>query len=100
VRSVLVRPGRELLQGRVEVDETYIGGIAPGLSGGRAKGKKALVAIAVERVEPRGFGRFRMAWLLLVLSPLTPSGGVGDLGTPRRRPGVAVVGARLAGAWR
>ena len=64
VRSVLVRPGRELLQGRVEVDETYIGGIEPGLSGGRAKGKKALVGIAVERVEPRGFGRCRMAWLL------------------------------------
>ena len=64
LRSVLVRPGRELLQGRVEVDETYIGGIEPGLSGGRAKGKKALVGIAVERVEPRGFGRCRMAWLL------------------------------------
>jgi hypothetical protein len=26
VRSVLVRPGRERLQGSVEVDETYIGG--------------------------------------------------------------------------
>jgi ISXO2 transposase-like protein/transposase-like zinc ribbon protein len=64
LRSVLVRPGRELLGGRVEVDETYIGGIEPGLSGGRAKGKKALVGIAVERVEPRGFGRCRMAWLL------------------------------------
>jgi hypothetical protein len=64
LRSVLVRPGRELLQGRVEVDETYIGGIEPGLSGGRAKGKKPLVGIAVERVEPRGFGRCRMAWLL------------------------------------
>jgi hypothetical protein len=64
LRPVLVRPGRELLQGRVEVDETYIGGIEPGLAGGRAKGKKALVSIAVERVEPRGFGRCRMAWLL------------------------------------
>jgi len=64
LRSVLVRPGRELLRGRVEVDETYIGGIEPGLSGGRAKGKKALVGIAVERAEPRGFGRCRMAWLL------------------------------------
>ncbi len=64
LRSVLVRPGRELLQGRVEVDETYIGGVELGLSGGRAKGKKALDGIAVERVEPRGFGRCRMAWLL------------------------------------
>jgi hypothetical protein len=27
LRSVLVRPGRELLRRRVEVDETYVGGI-------------------------------------------------------------------------
>ena len=63
VRSVLVRPGRELPQGRVEVDETYIGGEEPGLRGGRGKGKKALVGIAVERVEPKGLGRCCMAWL-------------------------------------
>jgi transposase-like protein len=61
VRSVLVRPGRDRLQGKVEVDETYIGGEELGLRGGRAKGKKALVAVAVERIEPRGFGRARMA---------------------------------------
>jgi transposase-like protein len=63
VRSVLVRPGRERLQGTVEFDETYIGGDEPGLVGGRAKGKKALGGVAVERVEPRGFGRCRMALL-------------------------------------
>jgi transposase-like protein len=61
VRSVLVRPGRERLQGKVEVDETYIGGEEPGLRGGRAKGKKTLVGVAVERIVPRGFGRCRMA---------------------------------------
>ena len=60
-RSVLVRPGRERLTGRVEVDETYIGGEEPGLRGGRAKGKKALVVVAVEVREPNGFGRCRMA---------------------------------------
>jgi transposase-like protein len=59
LRRVLIRPGRELLSGQVEVDETYIGGEEPGLAGGRAKGKKALVAVAVE-VEPNGFGRCRM----------------------------------------
>ena len=64
LRSVLVRPGRELLHGRVEVDETYIGGEEPGLVGGRARGKKALVGIAVERIEPKGLGRCRMAWLM------------------------------------
>lgn len=54
LRSVLVRPGRERLSGNVEVDETYIGGEEPGLRGGRAKGKKSLVGIAVERIEPKG----------------------------------------------
>ena len=63
LRSVLVRPGRELLAGTVEVDETYIGGEEPGLRGGRARGKKSLVGIAVEVKEPRGIGRCRMAIL-------------------------------------
>ena len=61
LRSVLVRPGRDRLSGVVEVDETYVGGAEPGLRGGRAKGKKSLVAIAVERRDPKGFGRCRMA---------------------------------------
>jgi len=60
LRCVLIRPGREPLTGPVEVDETYIGGKEPGLAGGRAKAKKALVAIAIEVHEPRGFGRVRM----------------------------------------
>ena len=63
LRSVLVRPGRDRLAGTVEVDETYIGGEELGLRGGRARGKKVLVIIAVERIEPRGFGRARMALL-------------------------------------
>ena len=63
LRAVLVRPGRDRLTGTVEVDETYIGGEEPGLRGGRAKGKKVLVGIAVEVHEPSGFGRCRMAML-------------------------------------
>ena len=63
LRSVLVRPGRDRLAGMVEVDETYIGGEEPGLRGGRARGKKVLTGIAVEVLEPTGFGRCRMASL-------------------------------------
>ena len=61
LRSVLVRPGRDLLSGTVQVDETYIGGVEPGLAGGRAPGKKVLTGIAVEVREPRGLGRCRIA---------------------------------------
>jgi transposase-like protein len=61
LRSVLVRPGRELLSGSVEVDETFIGGASsPGIPGGRTPDEKALVAVAVERSDPKGFGRCRM----------------------------------------
>ena len=63
LRSVLVRPGRDRLAGTVMVDETYIGGEEPGLRGGRARGKKVLVGIAVEVTEPKGIGRCRMALL-------------------------------------
>ena len=63
LRSVLVRLGRDRLAGRVEVDETYIGGEEPGLRGGRARGKKVLTGIAVEVREPKGIGRCRMALL-------------------------------------
>jgi transposase-like protein len=61
LRTVLVRPGRDRLKGKVEVDEAYIGGEEPGLPGGRAKGKKVLTGIAVEIREPKGIGRCRMA---------------------------------------
>ena len=63
LRAALARPGRDLLTGTVELDETFIGGDEPGLRGGRAKGKKSLVGVAVEIRQPRGYGRCRMAIL-------------------------------------
>ena len=54
LRSVLVRPGHDRLTDTVEVDETYIGGEEPGLRGGRAKGKKSLVAWQLRSVNPAG----------------------------------------------
>lgn len=59
LRSVLARPGRERLTSTVEVDETYIGGEEPGLSGGRTKGKKVLTGVAVETFPSGALGRCR-----------------------------------------
>lgn len=59
LRRAMVIPGRDLLSGDVEVDETYVGGEEPGLRGGRAKGKKVLVAIAIE-CRGGGSGRVRL----------------------------------------
>lgn len=59
LRRAMVRPGRDLLSGRVEVDESYVGGEKEGASG-RYTESKALVVIAIEVHEPRGFGRVRL----------------------------------------
>ena len=58
-RTAMVRPGRDRLAGEVEVDETLIGGIKAGKRGRGAHGK-ALVAVAVESLNPKGFGRCRL----------------------------------------
>jgi transposase-like protein len=61
LRRAMVRPGRDPLRGRVEVDETFVGGEASGPNrSGRHIGYKALVAIAAEE-NGRGIGRIRMA---------------------------------------
>jgi transposase-like protein len=59
-RSVMVRPDRQRLSDRVEVDEAFIGGQGGGIGGRGALGK-ALVAIAIEVEEPQLLGRARMA---------------------------------------
>lgn len=58
LRRAMVRPGRELLHGRVEVDEVYVGGLAEGQPGRGALGK-SLVVIAAEEVS-LATGRIRM----------------------------------------
>jgi transposase-like protein len=64
-RRAMVRPGRERLKGRVEVDETYLAITdrnAPILPVRRKSGtSKVLVVIAVEMLEPKGFGRIRLS---------------------------------------
>lgn len=63
-RKAMVRPGRERLQGKVEVDETYLA-ITDRERPKSAKGRKnqtskTQIAIAVEILEPKGFGRIRV----------------------------------------
>jgi transposase-like protein len=58
LRSVMVRPGRELLKGRVELDETYVGGQKEGARGRGALGK-SLVLVAVEGFPKQKLGRVR-----------------------------------------
>lgn len=58
LRRAMVRPDREQLQGQIEVDETYIGGLEEGLRG-RGAGGKTLVVIAAQR-DGKKIGRIRL----------------------------------------
>jgi transposase-like protein len=60
LRSFMVLPDRKPLRGAVEVDESYIGGEAPGTARGRSVIKKTAVACAVEIIAGRGMGRIRL----------------------------------------
>ena len=62
LRRAMVRPGRDRLTGRVEVDETYVGGVEEGTRG-RQSERKALIVIAAQEDEP-GIGRIRMRRIL------------------------------------
>lgn len=63
-RRAMVRPGREQLKGLVEVDETYLAitdrqdPISP--IGRKSNTTKVLVVMAVEILQPKGFGRIRL----------------------------------------
>jgi transposase-like protein len=59
LRKAMVRPDRDRLGGVVEVDESYVGGEEEGARGRLAR-KKAIVAIALEIKQPRGYGRVRL----------------------------------------
>jgi transposase-like protein len=58
LRHAMVRPGRDRLQGRVEVDEAFVGGEEEGVHG-RQTESKAMIAVAVEE-DGDGIGRIRM----------------------------------------
>ncbi len=58
LRRAMVRPGRDLLGGRIEVDEGYVGGPEEGLPG-RLNLEKTPVVVAVQE-DGKGIGRIRM----------------------------------------
>jgi transposase-like protein len=58
LRHAMVRPGRDRLQGHVEVDEAFVGGEEEGVHG-RQTETKAMIAVAVEE-DGDGIGRIRM----------------------------------------
>ena len=61
LRRAMVNPKRERLSGVVEVDETYVGGRDQGkIRAPNPNSKKSIVVIAVELIEPKGFGRIRL----------------------------------------
>lgn len=68
LRRAMVRPDRDQLSGVVEVDETYVGGATrrserkdtARMRRWRNYTSKAIVAVAVEVYEPKGFGRVRL----------------------------------------
>jgi len=63
-RRSMVRPGRERLQGIVEVDQSYLAirdrRVTPVGKGTKGLTTKAIVVIAVEILVPKGFGRIRL----------------------------------------
>lgn len=58
-RWAMARSGTDKLSGRVEFDETVLGGVKPGVRG-RGTAGKVIVAVAVEQLDGGGFGRCRL----------------------------------------
>lgn len=63
-RRAMVRPDRDRLNGVVEIDETYLAITdrkqPKSRTGRKSRTNKALVALAVEILKPKGFGRIRL----------------------------------------
>lgn len=59
LRRAMVRPGRDRLGGRVEVDDSYWGAPKEGILG-RRLGSRAVIVVAAEE-KGKGIGRIRMA---------------------------------------
>lgn len=58
-RRAMLRPGRDLLTGEVEADDTFLGGAEDGVHG-RQTVRKAIVLVMVEKKAGGGYGRARL----------------------------------------
>jgi hypothetical protein len=90
-----VRPGRDLLTGRVEVDERYVGGVEEGLPG-RLNLKKILVMVAAQEDGP-GIGRIGMRQVIDA-SAESSMPFIRDSIQPGSRPHRRLVGIPAGGA--
>jgi len=61
IRTAMVDPNRKKLSGRVEVDETYVGGVENDGKRGRGTSNKTLVAVAIELKDKGKLGRLRLS---------------------------------------
>lgn len=80
LRTAMIRPGRDLLSGTVEVDETLVGGERHGKRGRGAEGKE-LVLVAVEDQGKKGMGRIRLKHIPNATG-VTLEKAVGEIVTP------------------
>lgn len=60
LRHAMVAPARGMLEGRVEIDETYVGGPEPGKRGRGAGGKAIVIGAVEDRGDHAGRIRLRM----------------------------------------
>src|ERR1019366_6524350 len=83
LRRAMVRPGRNLLKGRVEVNVCYLGGLEEGLRG-RLIEDKALIVLAAQE-DGKGIGRIRMRQIAAAAQPAAAAAAV-RAGHPRESP--------------
>ena len=65
LRRAMIRPGRDMLSGTIEVDETYVGGDKVGKRGRGADGKSlVMVAVELDAEHKNKIGRIRLSRVL------------------------------------
>ena len=77
LRRAMVRPGRDMLSGRLEVDETYVGGAAEGLRG-RGADRKHIVVIGQDWQDSAAASQRRESGKPASIHPRRSSAGSGN----------------------